>query len=180
MLTPQGTLCEKIRAGGAGIPGYYTPTGAGTIIEEGGFPIKLGKDGKTLIAAPKKEKKIFDGKSYILEDAIKGDFALIKGWKADERGNVIFRKSARNFNPDCAMAGKICIVEVEEIVPTGSLDPDAVHLPDVFVKRIVKAEHLDKKIEFRTTSGSSAVDPLGKGEGRIKRERIVKRAAKEI
>jgi 3-oxoacid CoA-transferase A subunit len=131
-----------LRSGGAGIPAFYTPTGAGTLIEDGGFPIKLGKDGKTEIGAPKKERKNFDGKNYIMERTIIGDFALIKAWKADEKGNLVFRKSARNFNPDCAMAGKICIAEVEEIVPTGSLDPDQIHVPDVFVKRIVKSQNL--------------------------------------
>jgi len=133
-LVPQGTLAEKMRAGGAGIPAFFTPTGTGTLIEEGGFPIKIGKDGKsTVIASEKKEKRTYDGREYILEKSIVGDFSLIKAWKADEKGNVVFRKSARNFNPDCAVAGKICIVEVEEIVPVGSIDPENVHLPDVYV-----------------------------------------------
>lgn len=114
-----------MRAGGAGIAGFYTPTGYGTVVSEGGFPIKLGTDGKTVvIPSPKKETKKFKGKNYVLEEGIVGDFSIIKGWKADEKGNVIFRKSARNFNPDAATAGKICIVEVEEIVPVGTFDPD--------------------------------------------------------
>ena len=118
-------MAEKMRAGGAGIPGFYTATGYGTVIEEGGFPIKLGSDSKTVvIASEKKERKVFGDREYILEKSITGDFALIKGWKADEKGNVVFRKSARNFNPDVATAGKVCIVEVEEIVPSGTLDPD--------------------------------------------------------
>jgi acyl CoA:acetate/3-ketoacid CoA transferase alpha subunit len=133
-LIPQGTLAEKLRAGGAGIPAFFTATGQGTLVEEGGFPIKLGPDGKTtVIASEKREKREYDGRNYLLERSITGDYALIKGWKADEKGNVIFRKSARNFNPDVATAGKICIVEVEEIVPTGTFDPDQIHLPDVYV-----------------------------------------------
>ena len=117
-------MCEKLRAGGAGIPAFFTPTGADTVIQDGGFPIKLGKDGKTVIASEKKEHRVYGNKNYILEDSITGDFALIKAWKGDERGNLIFRKSARNYNPDCGMAGRICIAEVEEIVPVGHIDPD--------------------------------------------------------
>lgn len=124
VLTPQGTLCEKLRAGGAGIPAYFTATGCGTLIEEGGFPIKFKKDGSVEIASEKKERHNYDGKDYIIERSIVGDFAFVKAWKADEKGNLVFRKSARNFNPDVAMAGKICIAEVEEIVPIGSIDPD--------------------------------------------------------
>lgn len=136
-LVPQGTLAEKLRAGGAGIPAYFTATGNGTLVEEGGFPIKICKDKP--IYSEKKEKRVYDGREYILEKSIVGDFSIVKGWKADEKGNVVFRKAARNFNPDVATAGKTCIVEVEEIVPTGSLDPDQIHLPDVYVKRIVKS-----------------------------------------
>lgn len=161
-LVPQGTLAEKMRAGGAGIPAFYTPTGASTVIEEGGFPIKLAADGKTpLIMSEKKDRRIYNGRPCILETSITGDFSLIKAWKADEKGNVVFRKAARNFNPDCATAGKICIVEVEEIVPAGSLDPDQIHLPDVYVQRIVKGEKYEKRIEFRTTEGSG-VSKAGK------------------
>lgn len=126
-------MAEKLRAGGAGIPAFFTPTGFGTIISDGGFPIKLDNNKGTEIAAPKKEVRKYKDKDYVLEESITGDFALIKAWKADEKGNVVFRKSARNFNPDVATAGKICIVEVEEIVPKGFLDPDAIHLPDVYV-----------------------------------------------
>ena len=129
---PQGTLAERLRAGGAGIPGFYTPTGVGTLIAEG------------------KETKDFDGRTYVLERGIVGDFALVKAWKADEFGNLIFRKTARNFNPMIATAGKITVVEVEEIVPVGSLDPDQIHTPGVFVQRIFKAPSLEKRIEQRT------------------------------
>ena len=129
---PQGTLAERMRAGGAGIPGFYTKTGVGTLVAEG------------------KEVKEFDGEFYILERGIRSDLSIIKGWKADESGNLIFRKTARNFNHPAATAGKICIAEVEEIVPVGSFDPDSIHLPSIFVKRLVLGAPYDKKIEFRT------------------------------
>ena len=129
---PQGTLAERMRAGGAGIPGFYTKTGVGTLVAEG------------------KESKIFDGQEYILEHGIFADLAIVKAWKADESGNVIFRKTARNFNQPAATCGKICIVEVEEIVPVGSLDPDSIHLPGVYVQRMIIGAPYDKKIEFRT------------------------------
>jgi 3-oxoacid CoA-transferase subunit A len=129
---PQGTLAERCRAGGAGIPGFYTKTGVGTLVAEG------------------KEVKSFDGQDYILERGIFADLSLVKAWKADESGNVIFRKTARNFNQPAATCGKVCIVEVEEIVPVGSLDPDAIHLPGVYVQRMIVGAPYDKKIEFRT------------------------------
>lgn len=132
-LCPQGTLAERLRAGGAGIPAFFTPTGYGTLVAEG------------------KEVKEFDGRPYILERAIRGDFALVKAWKADKFGNLVFRKTARNFNPMMATAGKITIAEVEEIVDIGKLDPECIHTPGVFVQRIVKASNLEKRIEQRTT-----------------------------
>ena len=131
-FNPQGTLAERMRAGGAGIPGFYTRTGVGTVVAEG------------------KEHKDFDGETYILERGIVADLAIVKGWKADESGNVIFRKTARNFNVPAAKCGRVCIVEVEEIVPTGSLDPDAIHLPGIYVHRLIQGEH-EKRIEQRTT-----------------------------
>lgn len=130
---PQGTLAERCRAGGAGIPGFYTKTGVGTQVAEG------------------KEIKNFDGQDYVLERGIFADLSIVKGWKADESGNLIFRKTARNFNAPMATAGKICIAEVEEIVPVGSLDPDSIHLPSIYVNRLVLGAPYDKKIEFRTT-----------------------------
>ncbi|EJL24082.1 CoA transferase subunit A [Novosphingobium sp. AP12] len=136
---PQGTLAERMRAGGAGIPGFYTKTGVGTQVAEG------------------KEVKVFGGQEYILEEGIFADLSLVKAWKADETGNVVFRKTARNFNVPAATCGKICVVEVEEIVPVGSLDPDAIHLPGVFVQRIVVGAPYDKKIEFTTTREREAV-----------------------
>ena len=129
---PQGTLAERMRAGGAGIPGFYTKTGVGTKVAEG------------------KEVKNFDGQDYILERGIFADVAIIKGWKADESGNLIFRKTSRNFNAPMATAAKICVAEVEEVVPVGSLDPDAIHLPGIYVKRMILGAPYDKKIEFRT------------------------------
>lgn len=130
---PQGTLAERMRAGGAGIPGFYTKTGVGTQVAEG------------------KETKVFDGQEYVLERGIFADLALVKAWKADETGNLVFRKTARNFNVPAATCGKVCVVEVEEIVPTGSLDPDCIHLPGVYVQRMIVGAPYDKKIEFRTT-----------------------------
>jgi 3-oxoacid CoA-transferase len=179
-LVPQGTLAEKMRAGGAGIPAFFTPTGNGTLVEEGGFPIKNNPadHSKPLIVSERKEKRVYDGREYILERSIVGDFSLIKAWKADEKGNVVFRKSARNFNPDAAVAGRKCIVEVEEIVPVGSIDPDEVHLPDVYVHRIIKGQNYVKPLEFRTVSTNLSSGKAGKDDKA--RERIVRRAAREI
>ncbi|CAH1966544.1 unnamed protein product [Acanthoscelides obtectus] len=134
-LTPQGTLAERVRAGGAGIPAFFTPTAYGTLVHEGGAPIKYDKNGKVEIASSPRQQQMFYGKNYIMEEAITGDFALIKAWKADRAGNCLFRKSARNFNPPMARAAKTTIVEVEEIVKIGDIDPDQVHLPGIFVDR---------------------------------------------
>jgi 3-oxoacid CoA-transferase subunit A len=129
---PQGTLAERCRAGGAGIPGFYTKTGVGTVVAEG------------------KEHKEFDGETYILERGIRADLSIVKGWKADEAGNLVFRKTARNFNQPMAGAGRVCVAEVEEIVPVGSLEADCVHLPSIYVKRMILGAPYEKKIEFRT------------------------------
>lgn len=129
---PQGTLAERLRAGGAGIPGFYTKTGVGTQVAEG------------------KETKTFNGEQYILEQGIFADLSIVKAWKADESGNLIFRKTARNFNHPAATCGRVCIAEVEEVVPIGSLDPDHIHLPGVYVQRMIIGAPYDKKIEFRT------------------------------
>lgn len=131
-FNPQGTLAERMRAGGCGIPGFYTKTGVGTLVAEG------------------KEEKEFDGERYILERGIVADLAIVKAWKADDTGNAIFRKAARNFNPVAAMCGRVCVLEVEEIVPRGSLDPDSIHLPGIYVHRLVQGTH-EKRIEQRTT-----------------------------
>jgi 3-oxoacid CoA-transferase subunit A len=135
-FNPQGTLAERMRAGGAGIPGFYTQTGVGTQIAEG------------------KEVKEFNGKEYILEEGIFADLSIVKAWKADDTGNLIFRKTARNFNPPAAMCGKVCVAEVEEIVPRGSINPDHIHLPGIYVHRLIQGEH-EKRIEQRTTRARS-------------------------
>ena len=132
-FNPQGTLAERIRAGGAGIPGFYTKTGVGTLVAEG------------------KEHKYFDGETYIMETGLKADISLVKAWKGDKEGNLIFRKTARNFNPMMATAGKITIAEVEELVETGELDPDQIHTPGVFVQRLIVSKGLEKRIEQLTT-----------------------------
>ncbi len=131
-FTPQGTLAEKLRAGGAGIPAFYTRTGYGTLVAEG------------------KETRQFNGEWYVMEESLTADLALVKAWKADKAGNLLFRKTARNFNPLAAMAGEVCIVEVEEIVETGELDPDQIHLPGIYVHRIVHNPNPEKRIEKRT------------------------------
>ncbi|MDF0545220.1 CoA transferase subunit A [Sphingobium sp. H39-3-25] len=131
-FNPQGTLAERMRAGGAGIPGFYTKTGVGTLVAEG------------------KETRLFDGEEYVLERGIRADLAIIKGWKADEAGNLVFRKTARNFNHPAATCGNVCVAEVEEIVPVGSLDGDAIHLPGIYVHRLIQGSPYDKQIEFRT------------------------------
>jgi 3-oxoacid CoA-transferase A subunit len=131
-FVPQGTLAERCRAGGAGIPAFFTKTGVGTLVADG------------------KEQRTFDGETYVMERAIRADLALIKGWKADQAGNLVFRKTARNFNQVMATAAPICVAEVEEIVPTGTIGADAVHLPGIFVKRLISGAPYDKKIEFRT------------------------------
>lgn len=135
-LVPQGTFAERIRAGGAGIPGFYTPTGVGTKVAEG------------------KESKVFDGREYILERGLTADFAFVKAWKGDAYGNLVFRKTTRNFNPMMATAAKITIAEVEELVPVGTFDPDQVHTPGIYVKRIFQAKH-QKRIENLTVRGQS-------------------------
>src|SRR5688500_8119016 len=131
-FNPQGTLAERLRAGGAGIPAFYTATGYGTVVADG------------------KETRQFDGKHYVLETALQADVALVKAWKADGAGNLVFRKTARNFNPACAMAGRVCVAEVEELVPVGEIDPDHVHLPGIYVDRIVHNPTPEKRIEQRT------------------------------
>ncbi len=137
-LTPQGTLAERMRAGGAGIPAFYTPTGVGTVVAEG------------------KDVREFEGRRYILERAIVSDFGIVKAWKGDAMGNLVFRKTSRNFNPLCAMAGKITLAEVEELVPVGSLDPDQIHLPGVYVHRIFQGQNYQKRIE-RKVLGTGAI-----------------------
>jgi len=149
-LCPQGTLAERLRAGGAGIPAFYTPTGAGTAVSEGGLPLKYAADGSVAKYSEKKETREFNGRPYVLEPAITGDFAIVKAWKGDRYGNLVFRHTAMNFNPLCAMAAKTTIAEVEELVDVGKLEPDQIHLPGIYVHRIFKGEKFEKRIERRT------------------------------
>ena len=155
-LTPQGTLAEKLRAGGAGIPGFYTRTAAGTKLAEG------------------KETKVFDGKEYVLEEGLKSDLSIVKAWKGDKSGNLVYRKTSRNFNPMIATCGSVTVAEVEELLEVGSLDPDQVHTPGIYVDRIVKGASFEKRIEFRTLAGAT-----GKKDSPI-RELMAKRAAREL
>jgi len=155
-LTPQGTLAEKLRAGGAGIPGFYTRTAAGTKLAEG------------------KETKTFDGKEYVLEEGIRADLSIVKAWKGDKSGNLVYRKTSRNFNPMIATCGKVTVAEVEELVEVGELDPDQVHTPGIYVDRIIQGARYEKRIEFRTITGAT-----GKKDSPI-RELMAKRAAREL
>jgi 3-oxoacid CoA-transferase subunit A len=134
-FNPQGTLAERIRAGGAGIPGFYTRTGVGTLIAEG------------------KEHKEFEGETYVLERGLTADLAMVKAWKGDDAGNLVYRKTARNFNPMMATAGKVTVAEVEEVVPVGALDPDCIHTPGIYVQRMIAGAHYEKRIEKRTLRG---------------------------
>ncbi|MEU6534821.1 CoA transferase subunit A [Streptomyces sp. NPDC047000] len=155
-LIPQGTLAERLRAGGAGIPAFYTPAGVGTQIADGGLPWRYDGSGGVALASPAKEVREFDGTEYVLEHGIRTDFALVRAAKGDRHGNLVFARSARNFNPLAAMAGRVTIAEVEELVEPGGIDPDAVHLPGVFVQRVVALtpeQAADKRIERRTVSG---------------------------
>ena len=157
-LTPQGTLAERMRAGGSGIPGFYTATGVGTQVAEGGLPWKYDDAGNVIVASPPKETKVFStaegDKEYVLEEAIVADFGLVRAWKGDRHGNLVYRQSARNFNPLAAMCGRVTIAEVEELVEPGELDPNDIHTPGVYVQRVVQLtpeQAADKKIERVTT-----------------------------
>jgi len=150
-MTPQGTLAERMRAAGAGIPAFYTPTGAHTAISEGGLPVLYNADGSVKKFSEKKEIRSFNGRDYVLEPAIRGDFAIVKAWKGDRYGNLVYRHTAMNFNPMMATAAAITIAEVEELVDVGQIDPDHVHTPGIFVHRIFQGERYEKRIERRTT-----------------------------
>ncbi|GGN23767.1 CoA transferase subunit A [Streptomyces fuscichromogenes] len=154
-LIPQGTLAERLRAGGAGIPAFYTPAGVGTQVAEGGLPWRYDGAGGVAVASPAKEVREFEGTQYVLEHGIRTDFALVRAAKGDRHGNLVFNKSTRNFNPLAAMAGRVTIAEVEELVEPGEIDPDTVHLPGIFVQRVVALtpeQAGDKRIEQRTVS----------------------------
>lgn len=160
-LTPQGTLAEKLRAGGSGIAAFFTQTGVGTQVSEGGLPRRYAPDGSIAVASPAKDVRVFDvdgaAKEFVLEEAITTDFALVHAALGDRHGNLVFNKAARNFNPLAAMAGRICIAQVERLVEPGEIDPDAVHLPGVFVHRIIEVgAGIDKRIERRTVTPSAA------------------------
>ena len=150
-LTPQGTLAERLRAGGAGIPAFYTPTGVGTLVAEGGIPVRYDADGNVVKTSDPKEVRVFDGEQYVLETALTADYALIRAAVGDRHGNLVFRESAGNFNVPAGMAGRVTIAEVEELVEPGEIPPEHVHLPGVFVDRVVAVSAEGKKIEKRTT-----------------------------
>ena len=155
-LTPQGTLAERLRAGGAGIPAFYTVTGVGTQVAEGGLPWRYAEDGSVTLASPAKETREFsmggETRTYVLEESIVTDFALVHAWKGDRSGNLVFRESARNFNPLCATAGRVTVAQVENLVDVGEIRPEDVHVPGVFVQRVVDVgADVEKRIERRTT-----------------------------
>jgi 3-oxoacid CoA-transferase, A subunit len=151
-LCPQGTLAERLRAGGCGIPAFYTLAGVGTLVSEGGLPWRYSPDGSVAVSSPAKEVRVFDGREYVLEESIVTDFALVRASVGDRHGNLVFHESTRNFNPLCAMAGRITIAEVEELVEPGELVPEQIHLPGIFVQRVVGPVGTEgKRIERRTT-----------------------------
>jgi 3-oxoacid CoA-transferase subunit A len=150
-LTPQGTLAERLRAGGVGVPAFYTATGVGTQVADGGLPWRYAPDGSVALASPPKEVREFGGRQFVLEEAITADFALVHALRGDRHGNLVFHESARNFNPLCAMAGRATVAEVEELVEPGELAPDDIHLPGIFVQRVVHVgTDVEKRIERRT------------------------------
>ncbi len=158
-LTPQGTLAERLRAGGAGIPAFFTPTGVGSQVADGGLPWRYDSEGNVAVSSPAKEVRVFavDGgeREYVLEHAIVADFGLVRAWRGDRHGNLVFNKSSRNFNPLAAMAGRVTVAEVEELVEPGELDPDTVHLPGIYVQRVLPLtaeQAADKRIERRTVT----------------------------
>jgi 3-oxoacid CoA-transferase len=178
-LTPQGTLAERLRAAGSGIPAFYTKTGVGTAIEEGNFPIKFkqGEPNVPEIVSSPRERRMFDGENYIMEEAIKCEYGLVKAWKGDTMGNLIYKTSTQNFNALVAMASKICIAEVEELVEPGMLDPDQIHTPGVHINRIFKGSGYEKRIEKLTVDTGEGTKIPGNAEAVVKRERIIRRAA---
>jgi 3-oxoacid CoA-transferase subunit A len=166
VLTPQGTLAERLRAGGTGIPAFYTPTGVGTMVAEGGIPIRYDAEGNVTITSSPKEVRLFGSQEYVLETALTADYALVRAAKGDRHGNLVFRESAGNFNAPAGMAGRITIAEVEELVEPGDITPEHVHLPGVFVDRVVVVGPEGKKIEKRTTRprADRSDTPAGAGE----------------
>lgn len=180
-LTPQGTLAERCRAGGAGIPAFYTPAAFGTVVQTGELPLRHNADGTVAAYSTPRDVKVFDSKSYVMEEAIKGDYAFIKAWKADRLGNAMFRFAAANFNGAMARNAKVTIVEAEHIVEPGDIDPAAVHVPGIYVDRVIQSTE-KKNIEkiVNAKDPADAMNALGSGDAANKRERIVRRAAKEF
>lgn len=181
-LTPQGTLAERCRAGGAGIPAFYTPAAYGTVVQTGELPLKHASDGSVEKFSVPKDVKVFDGKSYVMEEAIKGDYAFVKAWKADRLGNAMFRFAAANFNGAMARNAKQTIVEAEHIVEPGDIDPAAVHIPGIYVTKVIQAtesKEIEKIVNAKDPSEQKQ-SALGAGDTASKRERIVRRAAKEF
>ena len=182
-LTPQGTLAERCRAGGAGIPAFYTPAAFGTVVQTGELPLRHNSDGSVKEYSQPRDVKVFQGKSYVMEEAIRGDYAFVKAWKADRLGNCQFRFAAANFNGAMGRNAKVTIVEAEHIVEPGEIDPGAVHLPGIYVKKVIQSKS-EKRIEKYTFApeedGGANMAVLGKGDTASKRERIVRRAAKEF
>ncbi len=166
-LTPQGTLAERLRAGGSGIAAFYTPAGVGTLIADGGLPWRYSPDGSVALASPPKEVREFSGQRYVLEEGIVTDFALVRAARGDRHGNLSYDASARNFNPLCAMAGRITIAEVEELVEPGELDPEQVHTPGVFVQRVVEVGEGGKLIEKRTVRERAEQQRAGAGSENV-------------
>jgi 3-oxoacid CoA-transferase subunit A len=164
-LTPQGTLAERLRAGGSGIPAFYTPAGVGTWVAEGGMPWRYNSDGSVAVASPPKETRVFGGQEYVLEEGIVTDFALVRAARGDRHGNLVYDSAARNFNPLCAMAGRVTIAEVEQLVEPGELDPAQVHTPGVFVQRVVEVGLAGKLIEKRTVRQRASASTPGSGAG---------------
>lgn len=180
-LTPQGTLAERCRAGGHGIPAFFTPAAFGTVVQTGELPLKFNPDGTIAQYSTPRDVKVFDGKSYVMEEAIRGDYAFIKAWKADKLGNVQFRFAAQNFNGAMARNAKTTIVEAEHIVEVGEIDPAAVHVPGIYVKRVIQStqpKNIEKVVNAKDPA--DAMSSLGSGDAANKRERIVRRAAKEF
>jgi 3-oxoacid CoA-transferase subunit A len=161
-LVPQGTLAERLRAGGAGIPAFFTPAGVGTQVAEGGLPLRFDGHGGVALSSPAKEVREFDGVPYVMERAIRTDFALVHARYGDRHGNLIYEKSAQNFNPLCAAAGRITIAQVEVLVEPGQLDPMQVHTPGIFVQRVLHTPEVDKRIERRTVQPSETQSDTGK------------------
>jgi 3-oxoacid CoA-transferase len=177
-LIPQGSLAARLRAAGSGVPAFYTPTGSGTVYANGGIPIKFASDGsgRVEIESQPRETRMFNGREYVLEEAIHADVSLVKAWKADTRGNLVFRGTSRNSNPDVAMAGKITIAEAEEIVEAGSIHPDDIHLPGIYVHKVIMATRNEKRIERLRE-----FEPSGRAKIQVGgRERIMRRVAKEF